>query len=68
MNTDYLIKMINQIVANFSYAKDEEKIVDLTVDHLQKFWDPRMKQAFIEYAEQDDHDMSDIALAIAKRL
>ncbi len=68
MNPEYLIKMINQIATNFSYAKDEEKIAELTAEHIQKFWDPRMKTSLADYVEQGGHGISPIALMAAKRV
>lgn len=68
MNSDYLVKMINQIALNFGYVKEQEKIAALVAEHIQKFWDPRMKKELAEYVEQGGHGMSDMALVAAKEI
>lgn len=43
-----LIKMGEQIVANCSFSDDQEIVIDKVADHLQRFWDPRMRTAIKE--------------------
>jgi formate dehydrogenase subunit delta len=44
MDVPKLIRMANQIAANFA-AGGEDKAIAATADHIWKFWDPRMKAA-----------------------
>lgn len=43
-----LIKMGEQIVANCSFSNDQEVVINKVADHLQRFWDPRMRTAIKE--------------------
>lgn len=42
MDVERLIYMANQIARNFA-AQGEETAIAATADHIEKFWDPRMK-------------------------
>ncbi len=42
-SVDHLVYMVNQIARNFAIDGDEAA-TRATTDHLEKFWDPRMKQ------------------------
>lgn len=42
MDINKLIRMANQIAANFA-ANGHEAAVASTAEHIWKFWDPRMK-------------------------
>lgn len=46
MDTERLRYMINQIARNLQ-VQGHEKAVRATADHINAFWDPRMKQAII---------------------
>ncbi|MEQ8502969.1 MAG: formate dehydrogenase subunit delta [Sneathiellaceae bacterium] len=49
MRDEDLIRMANQIAANFEgYPADEARAGLL--DHLRKFWDPRMRAQFTAMA------------------
>ena len=37
-------------------------------DHLQKFWEPRMRKQIIEYVAQRRHGLHELALEAVKRL
>ena len=64
MNTAKLVRMLNQIAANFDIG-DQSVAVAGTVDHLRRFWTPEMRQAIVAYAEQSGADLSAIsALAV----
>jgi len=60
-----LVKMANQIAANFSFQDDA---VDKTVNHLQRFWAPALRQQMIEHVAAGGDDLSELALQAAKRL
>jgi len=44
---DQLVKMANQIAANFSFHQDG---VQRTADHLQRFWAPVMRKQLLDHA------------------
>ena len=52
-----LRRMANDIARNFA-AMGHDKAVLATADHIDKFWDPRMKQAIFA---DDGTDLSPIA-------
>ncbi len=43
--------MANQIGKFFAH-QDEEKAIAVIADHLEKFWDPRMRKAILGYVEE----------------
>jgi formate dehydrogenase subunit delta len=45
---DQLVRMANQIAANFSFHDDG---VQRLADHLQRFWAPSMTRQLIDYAD-----------------
>ena len=45
-----LLKMAEQITANMSYTDDEAVVAAKVADHLNRFWDPRMRSAFAQFA------------------
>lgn len=66
MKTDKLVRMANQIAANFDVG-DEAKAVAGTADHLRRYWTPDMRKAIIAHAEGSSSDLSKIAaLAVAE--
>jgi formate dehydrogenase subunit delta len=42
MNTETLIRMANQIAANF-HAYPEDEAVEAIANHLRQFWEPHMR-------------------------
>lgn len=47
MDVDKLVRMANQIAANFDGGSDEAKAVAGVADHLGRFWSPLMKNQII---------------------
>lgn len=60
-----LVKMANQIAANFSFHVDA---VDRTVSHLQRFWAPSLRQQIIQHAAAGGAGLDDQALQAVQRL
>lgn len=56
---DHLIRMANQIAANLTHEPDPAAA---TAEHIQLFWDPRMKRMIF------DHDGSDLSPEAAKAI
>lgn len=50
MSPDKLVYMANQIGRFFASQGPDEAVAG-TVDHIRKFWDPRMRQAIVAYLE-----------------
>jgi formate dehydrogenase subunit delta len=48
MSPDKLVYMANQIGKFFAH-QGEDKAVAAIADHLEKFWDPRMRSAILSY-------------------
>jgi formate dehydrogenase subunit delta len=60
-----LVKMANQIAANFSFHEDA---VEKTQSHLQRFWAPSMRQLMMAHVASGGAGLDDLALQAAKRL
>ena len=67
MEADRLIYMANQI-AMFFQSYPEEQAIAATVDHLLKFWDPRMRKELASIVEKGGEGLSAIALAAARQI
>jgi formate dehydrogenase subunit delta len=52
MNTDLMIKMVNEISAFFAGEDDQAQAARDVQQHLMKFWEPRMRAQLLEYFEQ----------------
>lgn len=63
-----LLKMGEQIVANCSFTDDQEAIIAKVADHLQRFWDPRMRSAIKENLEENPDIASEILTSAVQRL
>ena len=51
MSPDKLVYMANQI-GKFFASQGPDEAVTGTLDHLRKFWDPRMRKEIVAYLEQ----------------
>jgi formate dehydrogenase subunit delta len=50
MSPDKLVYMANQI-GEFFTSQGADKAVSGTADHIQKFWDPRMRAAILAHLD-----------------
>ena len=67
VNVKKLVKMAEEITANMSYTDDPEVVADKVADHMNRFWDPRMKQAIVDYANDTDAGFPEsLQLAISR--
>ena len=58
MHIDYLIHMANDIAAFFASEQDEATATEGILQHLQRYWDPRMKaQIIAHYSETGGADL-----------
>ena len=55
-----LLKMGEQIVDNCSFSDDQEVVAAKVADHLQRFWDPRMRTAIKKNLETNPDAASDV--------
>ena len=62
-----LVRMGEQITANMAYTDDVALVAARVADHLNRFWDPRMRQAITDIANRDADELSP-ALKAAVRL
>lgn len=53
MNSDHLIRIANQIGVFFESMPDRQEALEGIATHLKKFWDPRMRKAFLELADAE---------------
>ena len=68
VGADKLIRMAEQISANISVDDDSERIGAQLAQHMQRFWDPRMRAEFMSHAQADSQALSPPLRAAAKRL
>ena len=66
MHIERLVEMINDIAAN--QVADPDTAVEVIAQHLQRFWDPRMRAQIIAHAAEGGVGMSDDARAAVARL
>jgi len=48
-----LVKMANEIAAFFAAEPDRRVGVDGVANHLQRFWEPRMRREFLALFDRD---------------
>lgn len=53
MNIDDLIQKANRIGAFFEAMPDRNEGTEGIVDHLQKFWEPRMRIAMLDFLSEN---------------
>ena len=68
MNADRLVQMANQISQFFESQADREGAVAGVLDHLKRFWDPRMREAIVAHLAMDGEGLRDVARAAVERL
>ena len=54
-----LVYMANQI-CDFFRAQGEAKAVPAIADHINKFWDPKMREDFLVFAQTPDAKLHDL--------
>lgn len=62
-----LVRMANQIALNFM-ALGHDHAVEATADHIQMFWDPRMKAKAFDLIAAGEGDFSEPARTALERL
>ena len=67
MADDKLVLMANQIGKFFMPQRLADPVAAIT-DHLQKFWDPRMRAAIVAHLEKGGTDLDDPVRQAVRRL
>jgi formate dehydrogenase subunit delta len=63
-----LVYMANQIATYFRTAPHEEAVA-ATLDHVTKFWEPRMRRQIVEHLRAHEGEgLNEIALAAVRKL
>jgi len=68
MQHENLVKMANDISAFFGSDPDPASAVHGMVEHLRKFWDPRMRKAIVLHQRAGGEGLSELASLAVKRL
>ncbi|MDF9391674.1 MULTISPECIES: formate dehydrogenase subunit delta [Methylococcus] len=61
MHSENLVKMANNISAFFQADPDHAAAVKGVVDHLHKFWEPRMRRQIIAHLQAGGEGLSPLA-------
>ena len=61
MNTAKLVRMANDIAANFDCGLERATEVAGVVDHLDRFWSPYMLDAMARHLQSGDTGLSELA-------
>jgi formate dehydrogenase subunit delta len=67
MESENMVHMANQIAMFFASYPKEEAVAGVA-DHLQKFWEPRMRKQITEYVAHGGGGLHDLAIEAVKRL
>lgn len=62
-----MVHMANQIAQYFASYPHEEAVAGVA-DHIQKFWEKRMRQQLNDYIAKGGSGLNELALEAAKRL
>ena len=68
MHNENLIKMANDISAFFASDPDHASAVCGMVDHLTKFWEPRMRKAIIAHLNEGGEGLSELSKDAVRQL
>ncbi|MDT8407607.1 MAG: formate dehydrogenase subunit delta [Methylococcales bacterium] len=68
MDIDNLTKMANNIGTFFESEPDHEAAVTGIVQHITRFWEPRMRKQIITYVEQDGANLLALVKEAVQRL
>ena len=67
MNAEVMVHKANQIALFFSSYPHEEAVAGVA-DHLQKFWEPRMRRQMIQYVHDGGAGLHEIVPEAVGRL
>lgn len=55
MDADNLVRMANRIGEFFAAMPERTKAKDGIVDHIQKFWEPRMREQLFAHIDREEN-------------
>jgi len=58
MDVEKLVRMANQIAANFDGGRDESQAVAGVTDHIRRFWSPLMREQIVAQWRSDPSELS----------
>ena len=67
MQPDKLIRMANQIATFFKSQPEAERIKGVS-NHINKFWEPRMRRAFFAHVDQGGAGLDPLVIASAAEI
>jgi formate dehydrogenase subunit delta len=67
MSDQKLVRMANQIAAFFAH-EGEERSVDDIVNHLEQFWDPRMRASIVAHLDSGGEGLDPLARSAVEML
>ena len=62
MNSSELVRMANQIAVHLAAYPREQAISEL-VEHINSFWEPRMRRAFLDHAAKGTDGLHELVIA-----
>ncbi|RRH98861.1 formate dehydrogenase [Mesorhizobium tamadayense] len=62
-----LVRMANQI-ATFFHSKPREEGIAGVAEHINKFWEPRMRRQFFELLDGDAEDFDELVIAASGKI
>ncbi|MDE2305762.1 MAG: formate dehydrogenase subunit delta [Gammaproteobacteria bacterium] len=68
MSQDSLVKMANDIAAFFRAEPVHEEAVGGIVNHISRYWTPRMREKLVARIDHGDPGLDALALEAARRL
>jgi formate dehydrogenase subunit delta len=68
MSIEHLVKMANDIGDFFRAEPERADAVAGIANHIQRFWDPRMRRAIMSYANESGEGLDDLVREAVTRL
>jgi formate dehydrogenase subunit delta len=68
MSAEHLVRMANQISLFFEAQPDHEEAVAGVLNHLNRFWEPRMRDALVAYRRAGGAGLRETAAEAVARL
>lgn len=68
MSTEQLVKMANDIGDFFRAEPERADAIAGIANHLQRFWDPRMRRALISYVKDGGEGVDELVRAAVTSL
>ena len=62
-----LVRMANQI-ATFFHSKPREEGIAGVAEHINKFWEPRMRRQFFEMLDAGTENFDDLVIAASTKI